>query len=84
MHRFCASVTVEQYLELIANKAEFLCPTCCSAKQQLEIVNLSNEAMALKLELAQLKEAVTVIPQNQKQAEMIVEDTWTTVNHEGG
>ena len=84
MHRFCASVTVEQYQELTAKEAEFLCPTCCRAKQQLEIDNLSGEVTALKLELAQLKEAVTILSQKQKQAETTVEDTWTTVNHEGG
>ena len=84
MHRFCASITVEQYQELIAKEADFLCPTCCRAKQQLEIDNLSSEVTALKLELAQLKEAVTIISQKQKQAETTVEDTWTTVNHEGG
>ena len=80
----CASVTVEQYQELTAKEAEFLCPTCCRAKQQLEINNLSGEVTALKLELAQLKEAVTILSQKQKQAETTVEDTWTTVNHEGG
>ena len=84
MHRFCASVTIKQYQELTAKEAEFLCPTCCRAKQQLEIDNLSGEVTALKFELAQLKEAVTILSQKQKQAETTVEDTWTTVNHEGG
>ena len=81
MHCFCASITVEQYQELIT---KFLCPTCCRAKQQLEFDNLSNEVTALKLELAQLKEAVSIISQKQKQAETTVEDTWTTINHKGG
>ena len=71
MHRFCASITEEQYQELTAKKVEFLCPTCCRTKQELEI-----EVM-LKLELAQLKEAVTVLSQKQKQnqAQMTVADT---------
>ena len=55
MHRFYASLTVEQCQELTAKEAEFLCPTSCCAKQQLETDNLSNEVTALKLELAQLK-----------------------------
>ena len=69
MHRFCASITEEQYQELTAKKVEFLCPTLCRVKQQLEIDNLSSEVAMLKLELAQLKEAVTVLSQKQKQAQ---------------
>ena len=81
MHRFCASITEEQYQELTAKKAEFLCPTCCRAKQQLEIDTLSSEVAMLKLELAQLKEAVTVLSQKQKQnqAQMtVVADTYAS------
>ena len=79
MHRFCASITEEQYQELTAKKVEFLSSTCCRAKQQLEIDNLSSEVAMLKLELAQLKEAVTVLSQKQKQAQTTVVDTYASI-----
>ena len=62
LHRYCASVSVEQHKSIIANSASpFLCPTCARSAHQREIEELSSAVSALKAELSQLKEAYSAI-----------------------
>ena len=59
LHRYCASVTVQQYKAIIDNNSSFLCPCCCRERQQEEIAALRNTVEAMKLEIVQLKESLT-------------------------
>ena len=55
LHRYCASVTVDQYEELSSSEEPFLCFTCCITQHQQQITELRSEVEALKFEISQLK-----------------------------
>ena len=58
LHRYCASVTSQQYQTIKENTQSFLCP-CCDRREQQEQINLlKNTVEALKLELSLLKESL--------------------------
>ena len=61
IHRFCASVSLEQFKSLVSSEAPFLCPTCCRKSHQHQISELTNSLAALKSELAQLKDAFATV-----------------------
>ena len=59
LHRYCASVTVQQYKATTDENRPFLCPCCCREQQQGEINELRNTVEALKLEICELKESLS-------------------------
>ena len=59
LHRYCASVTVQQYKATTNKNHPFLCPCCCCKQQQEEINELRSTVEALKLEICKLKESVS-------------------------
>ena len=59
LHRYCASVSVQQYKTIADNNSPFLCPCCCRERQQEDISELRSTVEAMKLEIAQLKESLT-------------------------
>ncbi len=58
LHRYCASVTVQQYKAVTDSNGSFLCPWCSHERQQEEIISLRNSVDAMRLEIAQLKESL--------------------------
>ena len=57
LHRYCASVTSQQYQTIKENAQSFLCPCCDRREQQEQINSLKSTVEALKLELSLLKES---------------------------
>ena len=58
LHRYCASVTVEQYKNINDKATEFQCPSCCRERHQQQICELTGTVEAMKIEIAQLKESL--------------------------
>ena len=58
LHRYCASVTSQQYQTIKENAQSFLCPCCDRREQQEQINSLKSTVEALKLELSLLKESL--------------------------
>ena len=52
LHRYCCSVTEQQYKAITDSKCPFLCPCCDRERQQEEIIELRSTVEAMKLELA--------------------------------
>ena len=61
LHRYCASVTVQQYKDICSSKSPFQCPTCYRVHSQEQIEELSNAVSVLKLEVAQLRESLASV-----------------------
>ena len=58
LHRYCASVSVRCYKAIIDNSHPYCCPCCYRDSQQECISELTCTLEAMKLEIAQLKEAL--------------------------
>ena len=63
LHRYCASVTVEQYEELSGSDMPFLCVTCCRSHHEHQISELRAEVEALSCELSELWSQIQSRPQ---------------------
>ena len=61
LHRYCASVTSQQYQTIKENAQSFLCPCCDRREQQEQINSLKSTVEALKLELSLLLKRVPPI-----------------------
>ena len=63
IHRFCASVSMEQYKTITASQTTtpFLCPTCCRAAHQKKISKLTDSVTTLKEEVSELKRALLTV-----------------------
>ena len=61
LHRYCASVTLEQYKDITDNGKTFSCPCCYRQHQQEQISQLTSTVDALKLEIAELKGCISTL-----------------------
>lgn len=63
IHRFCASVSMEQHKIITASQTTtpFLCPTCCRAAHQKKISELTDSVTTLKEEVSELKKALLTV-----------------------
>ena len=59
LHRYCASVTIQQFKDINDNSEEFFCPTCCRERHREQICELTNVVSELRQEIVQLKESVS-------------------------
>lgn len=56
LHRYCASVSEQQYKMLCEDNTPFLCPSCYREQHEGEVKELKGAVETLKAELCQLKE----------------------------
>jgi len=59
LHRYCASVSVKCYKAIIDDSRPYYCPCCYRDTQEERINALTCTVDAMKLEIAQLKEALS-------------------------
>ena len=94
LHRYCASVTLQQYKAISDSGSPYLCSCCCRERQQGEMITLREtveqqqdemttlrEAVeAMKLEIVQLKETVTSLTNSTgEQGDIPKETPWNVV-----
>ena len=73
LHRYCCSVTEQQYKASTDSKCPFLCPWCDRERQQEEIIELRSTVEAMKLELAQLKESLATLCSSNRNSTRVIE-----------
>ena len=61
LHRYCPSVSINQYKTISESKSPFQCPTCYREYSKQQIKELCDAVTDLKLELGQLKSALNAV-----------------------
>ena len=61
LHCYCAGVTADQYEKLSSSQQPFFCFTCGRTQHQQEVAELRSEVEALRVELSQLRDAVSLL-----------------------
>ena len=61
LHRYCASVSKNQYTTITKSESPFQCPTCYREHSQQQIQELCGAVSDLKREIEQLKSALEAV-----------------------
>lgn len=71
LHRYCGSVSEQQYKALCEHNISFLCPSCYREQHEGEVKELKGEVEVLKTELQQLKDLLCDVQERMKHCDPV-------------